>query len=100
MQFKGGPANRKTRKKPKDLWFFISASEEEESRVKDCLTISLADAGLPIKIVNCLEDNSIYTIGDLCQKEAEELRSIQNMGDVSFKKCQQLLNDLKIPNKL
>ena len=95
-----GPSSRKRRKPNKDLWFFVNESEEEQARVDQCCELSLADAGLPIKIVNRLEDYRIFTVGDLAKTPLETLTGINNLGVVSVNKCRQLLNSFKIPHKL
>lgn len=101
MEIHGGPGKRKRRKPEDPEWLmFLSDSEKEEERRKQWLDASLADTGLPVRIVNTLEDNGILTVGDLCTQPVSRLEAIANLGEVTIKKCRRLLDDLKLPNKL
>lgn len=101
MEVSGGPKNRKRRKAVDTKWMaFLTDKEAEEHRVQEWHSVSLADVGLPVRIINTLEDNDIFTVGDLCTRTLDELRQIPNLGAVTIQKCQKLLEDLRLPNRL
>ena len=101
MEISGGPKNRKRRKATDTKWLaFLTDKEAEEHRVQEWHSVSLADVGLPVRIINTLEDNDIFTVGDLCTRTLDELQQIPNLGAVTIQKCQKLLEDLRLPNRL
>ena len=101
MEIHGGPNSRKRRKPADPEWIkFLSEDEREADRKKQWYESSLADAGLPVRIVNTLEDNGIMTVGELCQQTKDRLNKISNLGEVTIKRCRALLNKLELPNKL
>jgi DNA-directed RNA polymerase alpha subunit len=101
MEVHGGPQNRKRRKKPEPDWVaFMSTEEKEQKRIEHWQTVSLADVGLPVRIANTLEHNGVMTVGDLMTLTLDDMRSIQNLGEITIRKCIKLLNDLELPNNL
>ena len=101
MEVHGGPKNRKRRKKPEPTWVaFMSTEEKEQQRIAHWQTVSLADVGLPVRIANTLEHNGVMTVGDLMCLTLDDMRSIQNLGEITIRKCVKLLNELELPNKL
>ena len=101
MEVHGGPNNRKRRKKPDPEWLaFMSTDEKERRRIEHWQTVSLADVGLPVRIANTLEHNGVMTVGDLMRITLEEMRGIQNLGEITIRKCSRLLDELCLPNKL
>lgn len=101
MEIHGGPEKRKRRKPADPEWLdFMSDDEKAEERIRSWQSVSLADVGLPVRIVNTLEDHGILNVGQLCQVTAEDLRKIQNLGEITIKKCTKLLVELQLPNKL
>jgi len=101
MRIYGSPETRKRRKKPDYEWLaFLSDEEKEAERVNKWKEVSLADIGLSVRIANTLEENDIFTVGDLAEKTEEDLKCLANLGAVTIEKCRKLLEDLKIPNKL
>ena len=96
-----GPRKRKTRKPPEDEWLrFMSTSEKETLRQEEWLDASLADTGLPVRVVNCLEEAGILTVRDLTQQKANVLLHITNFGDQTLHQCTRLLTKLKLPHCL
>jgi len=101
MEIHGGPNKRKRRKPEDPEWLsFMSDDEKEADRIEHWKSTSLAEVGLPVRIINTLEDHGVLTVGDLCKKTLKDLKQIQNLGDVTIRKCVKLLDDLKIPNEL
>jgi len=101
MEIHGGPSKRKKRKPAEPEWLqFMSAADKESARVEKWQSVSLAEVGLPVRIVNTLEDQGVMTVGDLTQKTIEQLQAIPNLGDVTIAKCKKLLEDLRLPNQL
>ena len=101
MEIHGGPTKRKRRKAEDPEWLsFMSDDEKEEKRVQEWQSTSLAEVGLPVRIINTLEDHGVLTIGDLCKKSIKDLKSIQNLGQVTINKCVKLVEELKLPNDL
>lgn len=101
MEIHGGPEKRKRRKPADPEWLdFMSDDEKAEERIRGWQSVSLADVGLPVRIVNTLEDHGIFNVGQLCQVTAEDLRKIQNLGEITIRKCTKLLVELQLPNKL
>ena len=101
MEVRGGPSNRKHRKRPDPLWLqFMSDDEKERRRIEEWQAVPLADVGLPVRIANTLENHSIFTVGDLANLTAENLTQIPNLGDLTIRRCVKLLHELNIPNRL
>jgi len=96
-----GPSKRKTRKPPENEWLkFMSNSEKEALRQKEWLETSLADTGLPIRVVNCLEEAGVLTVEDLTHQTSDVLLNITNFGAQTLSQCTRLLTKLELPNCL
>ena len=96
-----GPSKRKTRKPPENEWLqFMSTSEKEALRQKEWLDTSLADTGLPVRVVNCLEEAGILTVEDLTKQTADALLRITNFGEQTLGQCTRLLAKLNLPHCL
>ncbi len=50
-------------------------------RTDDRLELSLAEIGLIVRTVNCLEDEGIFTVKDLLECAPERLLRIPNLGE-------------------
>ena len=96
-----GPRRRKTRKPPDPEWLqFMSTSEKEAMRQKEWRETSLADTGLSVRVVNCLEEAGILTVDDLTHQTAESLLGITNFGSQTLQQCRRLLANLSLPHYL
>ncbi len=96
-----GPSVRRSRKPKEPEWLkFMSTEEQEMERQSHWRKTSLADTGLSVRVVNCLENASILTVGDLGVKTVEELLSITNFGVQTLRQCRKLLDNLDIPHNL
>lgn len=101
MHIFGGPGKRKKRKPADPAWKkFMSAADLEEERIHDRQALSIADIGLPVRIVNTMEAQDIYSVGDLANCTMTRLLAIPNLGEITIKRCVELLDALKIPHKL
>ena len=45
------------------------------------LDMSTAEIGLSVRTTNCLEEQGIFTVGDLLKRKPEDLLSISNFGE-------------------
>jgi DNA-directed RNA polymerase subunit alpha len=45
------------------------------------LDLSLAEIGIAVRTVNCLEDAGIFTVADLLNRTPEQLLEIPNLGE-------------------
>jgi DNA-directed RNA polymerase alpha subunit len=101
MEVHGGPDKRKRRKKADPEWIrFMSEDEKEKERQDKRKSASLAEVGLPVRIANALESQSIFTLGDLSQMTLEQLETIPNLGTAMIRNCIRLLEQQGIPHKL
>lgn len=101
MEIHGGPSKRKKRKPDDPEWLHLmTPADKESARVEKWQSVSLAEVGLPVRIVNTLEDQGVMTVGDLAHRTIEQLQAIPNLGDVTIAKCTKLLEDLRLPNQL
>jgi DNA-directed RNA polymerase subunit alpha len=50
-------------------------------KADDRLDLSLAEIGIDVRTVNCLEDAKIFTVGDLLNRTPEQLLEIPNLGE-------------------
>jgi len=101
MEVHRGPSKRKRRKQPDPEWLkFISDDEKERRRIKELYQVTLSDVGLPVRSVNALENHEIFTLGDLAKITGAELASIPNLGEITIRKCQNLLAYFQLPNRL
>mgnify|MGYP003349523731 CR=1 FL=1 len=97
----GGPNNRNRRKKPDPEWLrFLTDEEKEEHRIAKWHTVSIFDAGLPMRIANMLERHDIMTVGDLSKAARQDLENIHNLGELTLTKCSDFLDRLGLPNQL
>lgn len=96
-----GPKKRRTRKPPDPEWLkFMSTSEKEAMRQAEWRETSLADTGLSVRVVNCLEEAGIRTVDDLTHQTADSLLGITNFGDQTLQQCRRLLVNLNLPHYL
>lgn len=101
MEIHGGPEKRRRRKSVDSEWLkFMSDDEKEVARIQHLQTTSLADVGLPVRIVNTLENQGVFTVGELTQVTASRLHGIQNLGAITIQRCTRLMNELRLPNRL
>ncbi len=49
------------------------------------LDLSLAEIGITVRTVNCLEDAGLFTVHDLLDSTPEELLKISNVGEKTLK---------------
>jgi len=96
-----GPRVRRTRRPPDPEWLkFMSTDEKEELRMEEWMITSLADTGLSVRAVNCLESREILTVADLSLKTNEDLLGIVNFGTQTLEQCKKLMRDIGVPHKL
>lgn len=96
-----GPSVRRTRRPSDPEWLqFMSTDEKEEQRLEEWMVTSLADTGLSVRAVNCLEGTGILTVKDLSQQTNESLLGIVNFGAQTLEQCKKLLADIEVPHKL
>jgi DNA-directed RNA polymerase alpha subunit len=101
MEVHGGPSKRKRRKQPDPEWLeFMSDDEKERRRIRELCQVTLSDVGLPVRVVNTLENQKIFTLGDLARITGAELAAIPNLGEITIRRCQNLLADFQLPNRL
>jgi DNA-directed RNA polymerase subunit alpha len=50
-------------------------------KADDRLELSLAEIGVAVRTVNCLEDQGIFTVADLLERTPEQLLAIPNLGE-------------------
>ena len=101
MEIHGGPRTRKRRKPADPNWInFMSDDEKELERITHWQSVSLTEVGLSVRIINSLGNRGIMTVGDLTKQTADELRQIQNLGEITIKKCTKLLDELQLPNRM
>jgi len=96
-----GPSVRRSRTPKDPEWIsFMSTEEKEVERQKHWRETSLADTGLSVRVVNCLEHANILTVGDLGNQKTEDLLGITNFGVQTLRQCRRLLENLNLPHKL
>jgi len=101
MEIHGGPKKRRRRKPADPEWlFFMSDDDKEKERIENWQSVSLAEVGLPVRIINTLEDHGVLTVGQLAEKTEEDLRGITNLGEITISKCTKLFDELQLPNKM
>jgi len=60
--------------------------------------LSLADVNLPVRTVNTLEGEGIFTVGQLAEKTKDELLEIKNFGETTLVEVRTRLNQLGVPH--
>ena len=78
----------------------VSAEEREQIRVADWRATPIADLALPVRTTNTFEKYGILTVGELMELTRDQFKQLQNLGDITIKRCSRLFLDLKLPNKL
>ncbi len=96
-----GPSVRRTRRSPDPEWLrFMSTDEKEALRLEEWMITSLADTGLSVRAVNCLEGKEILTVENLSRQTNEDLLGIVNFGTQTLEQCKRLLVNIGVPHKL
>jgi DNA-directed RNA polymerase alpha subunit len=96
-----GPDVRRTRRPPDPEWLkFMSTDEKETLRLEEWMMTSLADTGLSVRAVNCLEGKEILTVEDLSQQTNEDLLGIVNFGKQTLGQCKRLMLTIGVPHNL
>lgn len=67
-------------------------AEAKILRVK--LALGVAELGLSVRTTNCLEENGIYTIGDLLDKERTDLLAFDNFGEKTLEEVYKALEKI------
>ena len=55
-------------------------SWKRTQKADDRLELNLAEMNIPVRTVNCLEDEEIFTVGDILDCEPQQLLEIPNFG--------------------
>jgi DNA-directed RNA polymerase subunit alpha len=63
-------------------------------KADDRLGLSLAESGLCVRTVNCLEDEGIFTVEDLLKCTPERLLRIRNLGGTTLGTIYEVLEKL------
>lgn len=102
MQVFGDASKRKHLQPVIQLSSAVSTDETTERiRVKAWFDSPLTALDLPMRAVNAMERNSIYTVGDLAKKtKAELLAGITNFGAHSVAQCVAAFKNRNLPNGL
>ena len=96
-----GPSVRRTRRPPDPEWLkFMSTDEKEAMRLEEWMLTSLADPGLSVRAVNCLEGKGILTVSQLSQQTNDDLLGIVNFGVQTLEQCKRLLMNIGVPHSL
>ena len=84
----GPPPDRRRRPKP--------VPPEQKSR-QQLLDTHLSEAGLTVRVVNALEAEEIFTVGDLSKVECEALKGMGSFGEITIGEIHDLLTRLGLP---
>lgn len=63
--------------------------EKEENKTEKVLEMNIEDLDLSVRSYNCLKRANINTIGELVQKDEEEMMKVRNLGRKSLEEVQQ-----------
>ncbi len=81
----GPPPDRRRRPKP--------VPPEEKTRAQ-LLDTHLSEVGLTVRVVNALESEAIYTVGDLAQVQRTSLEAMGSFGESTIGEIHDLLSRL------
>jgi DNA-directed RNA polymerase alpha subunit len=82
-----GRQPRPTRRVETRGWDNFFNEEDTQDSSQGPQEIPLAEAGIAVRMVNILEQNSIFTTTDFAKKTREELIALKNMGESSLDEC-------------
>lgn len=85
LQPDGPPPDRRRRPKP--------VPPEQKTRAQ-LLDTHLSEVGLTVRVVNALESEAIYTVGDLSQVERASLEGMGSFGEITIGEIHDLLTRL------
>jgi DNA-directed RNA polymerase subunit alpha len=71
----------------------IPAWERKQNR-DDRLDLSLAEIELPVRTVNCLEEEGIFTVRDLLRRTPQQLLNINNFGKKTLEVIYEALEEI------
>jgi len=58
------------------------------------LEMSTAEIGLSVRTTNCLEEQGIFTVGDLLKRKPEDLLAISNFGEKTLEEVYKSLEGI------
>ena len=71
-----------------------AASAAVEAEASSRNTTPIAELGLSVRAVNCLESAGLSTVGDLCDQSEQDLLKIRSFGKTTLKEIRRKLEDL------
>jgi DNA-directed RNA polymerase subunit alpha len=72
------------------------AAEKEQERLREMLSKPIEELDLSVRARNCLDAESVATVGDLVRKTEADLLKIKNFGKTSLKEIKKKLADLNL----
>ena len=73
---------------PKKEW------DESQQHIRSLLKSNLADYYISVRLLNCLRDSNINTIGDLVKHRESELIKFRNLGELSLVRLRRIIEPL------
>lgn len=70
-----------------------TAEDKRAHREKELLATPIAELGLPVRVVNTLEDNNILLFGQLLAKTYEQLMKMANFGETTLAEVRRLARE-------
>ncbi len=72
-----------------------SPKDRQREEMHRNLELALAEAGLPVRVVNTMEANGVFQVKDLLEEDGEDLINTPNLGEKTLKEiieCVKALN--------
>jgi DNA-directed RNA polymerase alpha subunit len=92
------PANRRRRRIKGEINPTILASwtdkQKQQEDMHKALEMPLAEAGLPVRVVNTMEANGVFLVKDLLEETEEDLINTANIGDKTIKEIASCIRKL------
>lgn len=72
-------------------------NDDDADILREKLSLGIAELGLSVRTVNCLEQRGIFTVNDLLRRRREQLLGIKNFGEKTLREVYQALSRLGFP---
>lgn len=94
---RSGPQQRRQRRSEDPAWSkFFDEAQIAAAKQQEVLEMSLADCGLPVRIVNNLEAHKILQVQQLLRLSRETLIAMGNFGENNLQECAAMADRLAL----
>ena len=68
--------------------------QRKQEEMHQALELSLAEAGLPVRVVNTMENNGVLQVKDLLEEDGKDLVEMRNLGEKTVREIIKCIHKL------